>query len=219
MQRPYIVCHIMTSADGRARVPAGAAAWDYRAALEELSVHTLLGDGTMSNRSLPGAFQAKTRTALGYESFKKMTQSPAYDIVVDERGGLFKDAAEGGKPCLVITAQSAAREYLAFLQSRGISWIASGEDGVDFSRAAAILRCRFGVERMAVTGGGAVNAAFLRAGLIDELSILVQPAIGGSGEVLPPFAGTAQDCPAVTLALAGVKTFASGTVWLRYKLK
>ena len=203
MQRPYIVCHIMTSADGRARVPAGAAAWDYRAALEELSVHTLLGDGTMSNRSLPGAFQAKTRTALGYESFKKMTQSPAYDIVVDERGGLFKDAAEGGKPCLVITAQSAAREYLAFLQSRGISWIASGEDGVDFSRAAEILR----------------NAAFLRAGLIDELSILVQPAIGGSGEVLPPFAGTAQDCPAVTLALAGVKTFASGTVWLRYKLK
>ena len=131
----------MTSADGRARVPAGAAAWDYRAALEELSVHTLLGDGTMSNRLLPGAFQAKTRTALGYESFKKMTQSPAYDIVVDERGGLFKDAAEGGKPCLVITAQSAAREYLAFLQSRGISWIASGEDGVDFSRAAEMLRC------------------------------------------------------------------------------
>ena len=171
----------------------------------------------MSNRLLPCAFQAKTRTALGYESFKKMAHSPAYDIVVDERGGLFKDAAEGGKPCLVITAQSATREYLAFLQSRGISWIASGEDGVDFSRAAAILRDRFGVERMAVTGGGAVNAAFLRAGLIDELSILVQPAIAGEG--LPPFAGMSQDCPAVPLALAGVKTFASGTVWLRYKLK
>lgn len=98
-----------------------------------------------------------------------------------------------------------SREYLAYLDGLHISWIACGRERIDFVRACAILADEFGVARMAVVGGGHINAAFLAAGLLDEVSILVGAGIDGRG-VTP-------------LKLEGVKAFESGAVWLRYDVK
>lgn len=44
---------------------------------------------------------------------------------------------------------------------------------------AEILAGGFEVSRMSVVGGGTVNAGFLAAGLLDEISILLAPGIDG----------------------------------------
>ena len=57
------------------------------------------------------------------------------------------------------------------LREQGISWIATGRDCIDLSRAMDILGEQFGVKRLAVVGGGHICGGFLEAGLVDEVSI------------------------------------------------
>ena len=65
------------------------------------------------------------------------------------------------------------------LDSLHISWIVCGEKHIVLYKAVEILYTEFGVERMAIVGGGTINAAFLNAGLLDEVSILLGPGIDG----------------------------------------
>lgn len=57
-------------------------------------------------------------------------------------------------------SERVSRDYLAYLGGLHISWIACGKERVDLARACEILASAFGVERMAVVGGGHINAAF-----------------------------------------------------------
>lgn len=78
----------------------------------------------------------------------------------------------------------------------------------------------FGVGRMAVVGGGHINAAFLEAGLLDEVSILIGAGIDGRGGMSAVFDGLA-DTPArgvFKLKLNDVKSYDSGAVWIRYNV-
>lgn len=55
------------------------------------------------------------------------------------------------------------------------------KDSMDFSEVFRNLKLRYGVERMTIQSGGTLNAELLRAGLIDEVSIVVAPLlVGGS---------------------------------------
>lgn len=86
-------------------------------------------------------------------------------------------------------------------------------------RASEILHDEFGVERMAIVGGGHINAGFLDAGLLDEVSVLLGPAIDGRGGMAAMFDGLPMDREPFQLQLESVKPFADGAILLRYKVK
>ncbi|MBS1857447.1 MAG: dihydrofolate reductase family protein [Acidobacteria bacterium] len=53
----------------------------------------------------------------------------------------------------------------------------------------------FGVRRLLLEGGGHINGAFLEAGLLDEVGLLIAPEIDGRHDVPAVFDGaTAADC-------------------------
>lgn len=81
-----------------------------------------------------------------------------------------------------------------------------------------ILRSEFSVERLAVVGGGHINAAFLTAGLLDEVSLMVGAGIDGRKGMTAVFDGIEDmDYPTTTIKLVGVKRVGENTVWIRYK--
>ena len=110
------------------------------------------------------------------------------------------------------------KEYLAYLDSLHISWIVCGEKHIDLHKAVEILYTEFGVERMAIVGGGTINAAFLNAGLLDEVSILLGPGIDGRKGMTATFDGLPLDTEPVNLKLLSVQPNDNGAVWLRYAL-
>ena len=59
---------------------------------------------------------------------------------------LWKDAALDGAPLLILTSERASNEYLAYLDEKGISWIACGKDKIDLARACEILAAEFGAD-------------------------------------------------------------------------
>lgn len=70
----------------------------------------------------------------------------------------------------------------------------------------------------AVVGGGHINAGFLAAGLLDEVSILIGAGIDGRGGMAAVFDGLPMDRAVTPLKLTQVKKYGENAVWLRYAL-
>lgn len=150
--------------------------------------------------------------------FANNADAAGCEVVIDSKGTLLWPDAEGmDKPYLIITSSKVSKEYLDYLDSRHISWIAAGEHRADLAAASDILAEKFDVERMAVVGGPVINTAFLDSGLLDEISILIGAGIDGR-RMPSVFDGREADTDVIPLQLSDVQKFASGAVWLRYKV-
>ncbi|MBV8174904.1 MAG: dihydrofolate reductase family protein [Verrucomicrobia bacterium] len=81
----------------------------------------------------------------------------------------------------------------------------------------------FGLKTLLLEGGGRINGAFLKEGLIDEISLLVYPGIDGLAGVpsIFEFIGRLDQQPAAGQSLRhiGTETLKGGTVWLRYRVE
>lgn len=184
MKRPYIVCHIVASIDGRidCQMVDKISGNEYYDTLEKLNCPTLLeGRVTMEHYSASKEpFVANDPTPFGMTSVYKAVDSDAYMVAVDTRGKLKWPASEiDSVPLVCIVSEQVPQEYLEMLKSQGISYICTGSEAIDLQRAMEILYEEFGVKRMAVLGGGHINGGFLAAGLIDEVSLLLAPGIDG----------------------------------------
>ncbi len=223
MRKPYIVCHMMTSLDGRIdckMTESLPGVEEYYSTLEELNVKThLSGRNTAEmEMSLPGEFKVKNKNVIDKECFYKATDSDGYEIIADSKGRLlWNETASEEKPLLILTSENASIEYLAYLKERNISWISVGKEKIDLVKACKILANQFNIERMAIVGGGHINGAFLENGLIDEISILIGAGIDGREGMASVFDGLAKENNVIPLHLESVKSFPSGAVWLRYK--
>ena len=223
MTKPYLICHMMTSVDGRidcAMTEQLPGVQEYYATLDALEAPTRVSGRVTAalEMALPGAFRSETITPLGHEAWSRAVAADGYEVVVDTHGTLLWDPAAEERPLLIVTAEQVSREYLAYLDGLGISWIACGAERIDLARACAILAAEFGVARMAVVGGGTINAGFLAAGLLDEISLLIGAGIDGRGGMGAVFDGLPQERGVTQLRLTDVQRYDSGAVWLRYEV-
>jgi len=81
-----------------------------------------------------------------------------------------------------------------------------------------LLGDHFGIGRLLLEGRGHINGAFLEAGLVDELSLLVAPGIDGRHDIPAVFHTTSATCgKAFPLRLKSVERRESDTIWVRYE--
>lgn len=223
--RPYIICHMMSSVDGRIDCDMTEKLGDtdaYYEALDRLGCDAdLSGRVTMQmHMALPGTFKAYDAEPVGREAWHRAEAEGKYEIAVDTHGTLLWPDNAAGDNLLVITDEACPREYHDRLTGQGISWIACGKHGIDLSRAMQILLKEFGVRRLAVVGGGHINAAFLTAGLLDEVSLMVGAGIDGRKGMTAVFDGIEErDYPTTVLKLYDVKKMGENTVWIRYGMR
>ena len=223
MKRPYIVCHMVASIDGRidCSMVDKISGDEYYETLEKLDCPTQLeGRVTMEHYiAAKEPFVANDTTAFDMTSVYKAVDSDEYMVAVDTHGKLRWPASEiDGVPLVCIVSEQVSQEYVEMLRKEGISYICVGRGSIDLPAAMEILRSEFGVERMAVLGGGHINGGFLAAGLIDEVSLLLAPGIDGRKGQTALFDGIADmDRMPVKLSLESVEHVGNGTLWIRYK--
>lgn len=223
MSKPYIICHMMTSLDGRidcAMTSKLKGVEDYYYSLDELDVPTTLS-GRMTaefEMALPGKFESETKTPVNKFTFSKKFDAEGYEVVVDTKGTLlWEEQIDCDKPLLIITSEEVSEEYLSYFDGKNISYIAVGKGKIDLEKACEVLNTEFGVERMGIVGGPKINTAFLEAGLLDEISILLGVGIDGRAGMPTVFDGLAMDHDVTPLSLIDVTKFDSGALWIRYK--
>jgi riboflavin biosynthesis pyrimidine reductase len=79
------------------------------------------------------------------------------------------------------------------------------------------------VKRLLLEGGGSTNGGFLRAGLIDELSLILCPAVDGAKGAPSVFDSTEAEAghraPVEAMSLENTRQLDGGAIWLRYRLQ
>ncbi|WP_334341931.1 dihydrofolate reductase family protein [Companilactobacillus sp. HBUAS56275] len=222
MNKPYIICHMMTSIDGRIDCDMTAqlqGTQEYYETLKTIEAPTTLSGRVTAQLELAqtGKFQSKTNESLNKEAFAKNNDSAGYKVITDTKGTLLWDEDHNySKPHIVITSEQVTKDYLDYLDSKQISWIATGKDHIDLSRAVEILAEQFNVERMAIVGGGHIDGSFLDAGLTDEISLLIGPGVDGREGMPAVFDGRPKDRKPMPLKLQSARTYEDGAIWLRY---
>jgi riboflavin biosynthesis pyrimidine reductase len=149
--------------------------------------------------------------------FAKGHKKP-YAVAVDAGGKLHFDRPEiGGDHVVVLLGAGVSDTHLAELAADGISYIVSGAPKIDFASAFATLHRDLGIERLALEGGGGINGSLLAARLVDELIVIVGPALdGGADSRTIVEAGDTGLKGRVKLALKSCEPLAHGAVRLSY---
>ena len=193
---------------------------EYYDALNQLDCpSTLMGRVTMQmHYALPELFNTEDKTPIDHEQYHIAINTKAYLIAIDTMGKLsWPQNQFDGMPLLVITSEDCPKEYHETLSKQQISWIATGKSGIDLSKAMNILYKEFNVERLSVTGGGNINAAFLKEGLLDEVSMMWCAGIDGRSGMVAAFDGLPQDFPPTKLHLINVEKLGE-CIWAKYKV-
>jgi len=90
-------------------------------------------------------------------------------------------------PLLVLTTRRAPAEKLARLREVAAAVKICGAREINFPAALRWLRAEWNVRRLLCEGGGELNAALFRAGLVDEIHVTICPKIFG-GRLAPTLA-------------------------------
>lgn len=106
---------------------------------------------------------------------------------VDPKSEIFRQRFS---PIIVLTTQAAGQRTLARLRTLADEVKICGKEQIDFRRAFAWLRKKWKIKRLLCEGGGELNGALFRAGVVDELHLTVSPKIFG-GRTAPTIAGGA----------------------------
>jgi len=232
--RPTIICHMVSSIDGRLHPsrwtpPAKGVTVDVSAQYETVASQIdakgfIIGRTTMAEFSAATEHEARLGAAVKRDAHQADRQGKDLAVVIDPKGKLHYsgNTASGGHITAVLS-EKVSDAYLDALRAAGVSYLFAGEDGDDLHLAMDTLGEVFGVKAILLEGGGRINGAFLKAGLIDEISVLIAAGIDGLAGVSSIFdyAGDKDDKPAAGQSLRhmATETLDGGTVWLRYQVE
>lgn len=228
--KPHVICHMATSVDGRI-LPSRWRPQNFSSGSLYERLHQELGCDAWLVGRITGQEFAKA-SSYSEQPTVNMPRTPwfatrdakAYGVVLDAHGKIAWGRSDiGGDPIVVVLATRVSETHLLGLRSDNVSYIFAGDDQLDLSATLYILKQELGVERLLIEGGGSANGAFLRAGLIDELSLILCPVIDGSTGAASVFDSSSAEpghaAPLEAMTLQSSEPLEGGAVWLRYRLQ
>jgi riboflavin biosynthesis pyrimidine reductase len=182
----------------------------------------LVGRVTMAEMSKADAHPPEGPFAVTRPHHFARRDADTYAIAFDRSGKLhFSKPDVGGDHVVVLLGPGVPDGHLAELANDGVSYVVAADEAMDAKPLLELLGKELGIERLLVEGGGNVNGSLMAAGVIDELSILLAPALDGALGVTGVFevpdprglAGKAR------LRLTSSETLEHGLVHLRYAVE
>ena len=226
--KPHVTCIVSSSVDGRTWHsrwrPAGAGKGLFERVHDELGCDAwLIGRVTGSEYAKGKMPYPATTATFPRTPWLARRDAAAYGVVLDAQGKIVWNRSDiGGDPIVVVLTETVSDAHLAGLRAEGISYIFAGAATLDLALALEILNRELGVKRLLVEGGGLTNGAFLRAGLVDALSLILCPAIdgarGGPYGFDSPDAIDGPSAPVTAMTLESSQPLDGGALWLRYRI-
>jgi riboflavin biosynthesis pyrimidine reductase len=229
MSKPYIICHMGSTVDGRIIGENWGDNWDKYGSLYEECHNTfesqawMVGRVTMEKDFTEGKKPElmKSTKSIKREAYIGDKSATSFAIAVDAHGKLGWDKNEiDGDHVIEILSASVADDYLQYLQNKNVSYIFAGDDDLDFSLAMSQLHDVFKIKTLMLEGGGTINGSILNAGLVNEISLLLLPLADGTADAPTTFE-VADSLPrkeAQQLKLIDVQKLKYDVLWLKYKV-
>ena len=229
MDRPYIICHMLVSYNNKISggfmfTPevAGLIA-EYGRIDREFNANAwFCGKTTMEE--FTGGLQpdGTIKAKFSKEDYVAKKDVGQYVVVTDAMGeiGYAKPYLEkGGRKSYIIEllTYGVSDEYVAYLRKMGISYIFAGEKELNLALAMQKLKSLFGIKLLVSHGGGYTNGTFLKAGLIDELSLVRVPLVEDNDKEVSLFGK--EEVQQSLFELKSAEKLGNGGEWLRYLIK
>lgn len=236
MAKPKVTLHIFTSLDGRITGDFGKA----QAAKESVKLFKRIGfnDDAEESMHFDGWIYGKNTSLAGFGNevftfddnltvpdgdYITSLRAKRYYIAIDRKGeiGWTKQTASyGGQNATVIEILTnlAGNGYKNFLRRHNIPYLICGDSEVDFSLMLDKLNRFYGLENLMLGGGGILNWSLLDQGLVDEISLVMAPAIDGATNTARVFNSLYDhEAHPISFQPIDLRTYSDGTLWLRYK--
>ena len=221
---PHVVLHNAVSVDGRLDwFPADVGKF-YELASYWKEDATLAGSDTLLKAYPEEKMMPEDKEAFEHVKAKPDDTRPLL-IVPDSRGRLrhilhMLRHEPYWRDIIILTSSTTPKSYLNYLEKRQVDYFAAGADHVDYELALNEINSRYGVKTLRVDSGGTLNGILIRAGLANEVSILIHPSLVGGTSPRSIF--NAPDLIAAAgvlkLRLIRLEQLANDLVWLRYEI-
>ena len=234
MNRPYIICHMTTSIDGKVTgnflsTPECEPATNlYYQVNRDYKAHGFACGRITMEESFTGGWypDLSQYSPVHHDLDMKM------DCIVDDLTGFYAvafdphgrlgwksnriedpdgDPGYDGAQIIEVLTEQVDPRYLGYLEEMEIPYIFAGEAKIDIPFALFKLKNIIGIEKLLLEGGSILNGAFQRAGVIDELSLVVAPIVADAQDK-PLFMNSA----AAGYILKDAK-ISNGVLWMNYK--
>jgi 2,5-diamino-6-(ribosylamino)-4(3H)-pyrimidinone 5'-phosphate reductase len=220
---------MVASIDGRVVVDGWPEAVSTAVSRQYEEVHaTYDAEGWLCGRVTMAAFAKRTRSEAevarehrgpARDDFVAPGEYRSFAFALDPAGRLAWESNEiGGDHVVAILSERVSDEYLAFLRTRGVSYLMAGARDIDLQLAVEKIGERFGVKKLMLEGGGRINGSLFRAGLVDEVSLLLAPVVDGRMATPALFDVEPTAISPRSLVLTHVEQRADDVLWLRYHL-
>ena len=183
---PFVLVNMAITADGKiATANRSVSSFGSKRDLEHLYELRATADAVMAGaRTLD---LNKVLLGPGGDRFKKLRRAnklPEYNLriiasgsgTINPRAAIFRRRFS---PIIILTTSHAPKSKLRLLRSLADEVFICGGKQIDFARAFRHLRQKWNVRRLLCEGGGELNAALFKAGLVDELHLTICPKIFG----------------------------------------
>ena len=203
MDRPYVICHMLQSIDGRI-----AGNFFRNVATQEItSVYNQMSNKYDADAIVYGSRTANEIYTQGYISnsnqihnvktqkkdFIFMNEKTKWLVVVDALGTLnwnldnLKNERLKDRNVIEILSENVSDTYTDYLRKLSISYIFAGKEKLSMKIALEKLKNKFHIETALLQGGGIVNASFSNENLIDEISLIISPVVDGESNIPSSF--------------------------------
>jgi riboflavin biosynthesis pyrimidine reductase len=229
--RPRIICHMTSSVDGRQLVdrwskPAtGISPSVLRGHYDEIYKRLDTKGWIVGRKTMRYYAEERPHVVaeqrIARENALADRRGRSLAVGIDLHGKLHYETDEiEGDHVVAVLGHGVTDSYLAELRSVGVSYVFADDAENGIADALDAVGGGFQVDSLCLQGGGTINGGFLKAGLIDEVSILVYPGIDGLSGMpsIYDYQGEEDDRPAAGKSLRHVstETLEGGAVWLRY---
>ena len=229
-ERPYIVCHMLTSIDGKV---TGKFLENERT-LKYNNYYYKINDDYHANGFICGkntmieGFTDQKPLDLSEFKDKKVNREDyignkeikKYAICFDRKGtvpwkdGITKDdlSSYDGFHIIEVLSEETKDDYLAYLQSIGVSYIFAGKNDICVKEALKKLYKLFGIKFLLLEGGSEINGSFMKEKLVDEISLVCCPIVAESGDK-PLFYQSEME----QFKIISCEHIMDGALWIKYK--
>jgi len=192
--RPFVLINMAMTADGKiATANRAIASFGIAHDHEHLLELRATADAVMSGARTVDS--ARINLGPGGRRFQKLRQQRGLAefnlrIIVSGSGSINPSAEvfhHDFSPILILTTRRTSERQLTTLRQVASAVKICGRERINFPAALRWLRAEWGVNRLLCEGGGDLNDALFRAGLVDELHLTICPKLFG-GRTAPTIA-------------------------------
>ncbi len=234
MNRPYVICHMTTSIDGKV---TGDFLF-HEGSQKAIDIYYEINreykaDGYACGRvTMQGSFCGEYYPDLTKYEPVRHDIGHKMDFMVDDLTGFYAvafdphgklgwksnrivdpdgDVGYDNAQIIEVLTEQVDERYLGYLESLEIPYIFAGETEIDVELALFKLKNIIGINKLLLEGGSILDGGFAEADVIDEISIVVSPMVANT-EDKPLFMKSKM----AEYTLADVKQY-DDVVWLNYK--